>query len=38
MKLQISVPQYKEINKILKPPLDSIVIQQSVGLKNFAYI
>lgn len=34
MKLQILIPQYKETEKIIKPLLDSIAIQQSVDLKN----
>lgn len=34
MKLQILVPQYKETDEVLKPLLDSIMVQQSVDLKN----
>lgn len=34
MKLQILIPQYKETEKIIKPLLDSIEIQQNVDLKN----
>lgn len=34
MKLQILVPQYQETDKVLKPLLDSIAIQQSVDLEN----
>lgn len=34
MKLQILIPQYKETDEIIKPLLDSIMVQQSVDLKN----
>ena len=34
MKLQILVPQYKETEKIIKPLLDSIEIQQNIDLEN----
>ena len=34
MKLQILVPQYKETDKVIKPLLDSILVQQNVDLKN----
>lgn len=34
MKLQILIPQYKETDKVVKPLLDSIAIQQNVDLKN----
>lgn len=34
MKLQILIPQYEETDKIIKPLLDSIEIQQNVDLKN----
>lgn len=34
MKLQILIPQYKETDEVIKPLLDSIMIQQSVDLKN----
>lgn len=34
MKLQILVPQYEETDEVLKPLLDSIMVQQSVDLKN----
>lgn len=34
MKLQILVPQYEETDKVLKPLLDSIMVQQSVDLEN----
>ena len=34
MKLQILIPQYKETEKVIKPLLDSIEIQQNVDLKN----
>ena len=34
MKLQILVPQYKETEKIIKPLLDSIEIQQNVDLEK----
>ena len=34
MKLQILVPQYEETDEILKPLLDSIMVQQSVDLEN----
>ena len=34
MKLQILVPQYNETNEIIKPLLDSIMVQQNVDLMN----
>lgn len=34
MKLQILIPQYQETDKIIKPLLDSIEIQQNVDLKR----
>ena len=34
MKLQILVPQYKETDEIIKPLLDSILVQQNVDLEN----
>ena len=34
MKLQILVPQYEETDEVLKPLLDSIMVQQSVDLEN----
>lgn len=34
MKLQILIPQYKESDEVIKPLLDSIMVQQSVDLKN----
>ena len=34
MKLQILVPQYKENDEVIKPLLDSILVQQQVDLKN----
>lgn len=34
MKLQILIPQYKETEKIIKPLLDSIEVQQNVDLQN----
>jgi len=34
MKLQILIPQYKEINEIIKPLFDNIEIQQNIDLKN----
>lgn len=34
MKLQILIPQYEETDEVLKPLLDSIMVQQSVDLKN----
>lgn len=34
MKLQILIPQYKETDEVIKPLLDSIMVQQSVDLKN----
>ena len=30
MKLQILIPQYKEIDNIIKPLLDSLAIQQNI--------
>lgn len=38
MKLQILVPQYKEENKVLKPLLDSIAIQQNVPMEEIGVI
>lgn len=34
MILQILIPQYKETDKVIKPLLDSIAIQQNVDLEN----
>ena len=34
MKLQILVPQYKETDDVIKPLLDSILVQQNVDLEN----
>lgn len=34
MKLQILIPQYKETDKIIKPLLDSIELQQNIDLKK----
>ena len=34
MKLQILVPQYKETDEVVKPLLDSLLVQQNVDLKN----
>lgn len=34
MKLQILIPQYRESDEVIKPLLDSIMVQQSVDLKN----
>ena len=34
MKLQILVPQYKEIEDVIKPLLDSLEVQQNIDLKN----
>jgi glycosyltransferase involved in cell wall biosynthesis len=34
MKLQILIPQYNEDERILKPLLDSIEVQQNIDLKN----
>lgn len=34
MKLQILIPQYKEIDSIIKPMLDSIEVQQNVDLQH----
>ena len=34
MKLQILVPQYKETDEVIKPLLDSLLVQQNVDLKN----
>ena len=34
MKLQILIPQYKETDEVIKPLLDSILVQQQVDLKN----
>ena len=38
MKLQILIPQYKETDKIIKPLLDSIAIQQNVDLNEIGVI
>ena len=38
MKLQILIPQYKETQEILKPMLDSIMIQQGVNLDDIGVI
>ncbi len=38
MKLQILVPQYKETDKIVKPLLDSIAIQQSINMRDIGVI
>ena len=38
MKLQILIPQYKETDEIVKPLLDSIVIQQNVDFKQVGVI
>ena len=38
MKLQILVPQYKETEDVLKPLLDSIMIQQSVDFNEIGVI
>jgi glycosyltransferase involved in cell wall biosynthesis len=38
MKLQILIPQYKETEEIIKPMLDSLVVQQSVDFKEFGVI
>lgn len=38
MKLQILVPQYKETDKIIKPLLDSIAIQQNVDFSEIGVI
>lgn len=37
-KIQILVPQYKETDEIIKPLLDSIMIQQNVNLKDIGVI
>ena len=34
MKLQILVPQYKETDEVVKPLLDSLLVQQNVDLKK----
>lgn len=34
MKLQILVPQYKETDKVIKPLLDSLEVQQNIDLQN----
>lgn len=34
MKLQILIPQYKETDEVIKPLLDSIMVQQNVDLEN----
>lgn len=38
MKLQILVPQYKESDEVIKPLLDSIMVQQGVDLKDVGVI
>ena len=38
MKLQILIPQYKEIDEIVKPLLDSIAVQQSVDMDEIGVI
>ena len=38
MKLQILVPQYKETDEIIKPLLDSIMVQQSVDFSDIGVI
>ena len=38
MKLQILIPQYKETDKIIKPLLDSIAIQQSIDFREIGVI
>ena len=38
MKLQILIPQYKETDEVIKPLLDSIMIQQNVDFKEVGVI
>lgn len=38
MKLQILVPQYKETDEVIKPLLDSIMIQQSISFEDIGVI
>lgn len=38
MKLQLLVPQYKETDEIIKPLLDSLMIQQNVDFNEFGVI
>lgn len=38
MKLQILVPQYKETDTIVKPLLDSLLVQQNVDFNEFSVI
>ena len=38
MKLQILVPQYKETDEVIKPLLDSLLVQQNVDFKEFGVI
>jgi len=38
MKLQILIPQYKETDEIIKPLLDSIVLQQNVDFDQIGVI
>lgn len=38
MKLQILVPQYKETDEVIKPLLDSLMIQQNVDFNEFGVI
>lgn len=38
MKLQILIPQYKETEDIIKPLLDSLMIQQNIDINDFGVI
>lgn len=38
MKLQILIPQYKETNEVVKPLLDSIMVQQNVDFDDIGVI
>lgn len=38
MKLQILVPQYEETDEVIKPLLDSLMIQQNVDFEEFSMI
>lgn len=38
MKLQILIPQYKETDEVIKPMLDSLVVQQNVEYDDFGVI
>lgn len=38
MKLQILIPQYEETDKVIKPMLDSLAIQQNVSFNDFGVI